>query len=139
MPPAGEMPNGEAPMTNQVRMTNVSARSRTSGFGVGHWALGIRHCAQGAGWAARDGRVICIGKPGPRHGGRRSGCSSDPNGVVQTAQGEALGKWSPHIRGEPVGLVHVASHDNARRAERGHGMNGPFRTDLGGAIPSPGL
>jgi len=61
---------------------------------------------------------------------------ADPNGVVLTAQGEALGKRSPCIRGEPARLVHVASQSSATCAERGHGMNGPFRTDQAGVISS---
>ena len=76
--------------------------------------------------------------PGPfsHPTGPLSHSPADPNGVVLTAQGEALGKRSPRIRGEPVRLVHVASHNSATCAERGLGMNGPFRTDLEGVFSS---
>ena len=75
--------------------------------------------------------LVTTNEPGPF-----SHSPADPNGVVLTAQGEALGKRSPCIRGEPVRLVHVASHNSATCAERGHGMNGSFRTDPRGVISS---
>ncbi len=51
-PSAGEMTNGEAPMTNEVRMTHDEHPRLRLAFWlrawslIGHWVLGIRHFAR---------------------------------------------------------------------------------------------